>query len=226
MVQKEVQIEQSWKEVLKEEFKKDYFQNIKKQLRSLKLEGREIYPPGKLIFNAFNLTPFNDVKIVILGQDPYHNPGEAMGLSFSVPRGVKIPPSLRNIFREVAADVGCTIPNHGDLSYWAHQGVFLLNAILTVEKNRASSHKTLGWQYFTDSVIRFLSDKREHIVFMLWGNFAKQKEPLIDRDKHLILCSPHPSPLAGEGFFGNHHFSQANEYLLKHNIKPIDWQIK
>lgn len=226
MVQKEVQIEQSWKEVLKEEFEKEYFQNIKNQLRSMKVQGREIYPPGKLIFNAFNTTPFDKVKVIILGQDPYHNPGEAMGLSFSVPKGIKIPPSLKNIFKEISDDIGCSIPNHGDLSYWAEQGVFLLNTILTVEKNLASSHKNIGWQYFTDSIIRHLSDKKEYLVFMLWGNFAKQKEVLIDRVKHLVLSSPHPSPLAGGGFFGNHHFSQANEYLLRHNIKPIDWQIK
>ena len=225
MKNKDIQIEASWKEVLADEFEKEYFCSLRNILYQYKSEGREIFPAGNLIFNAFNSTSFYDVKVVILGQDPYHNPGEAMGLSFSVPKGVKTPPSLKNIYKEIVNDVGGSHPLHGDLTQWAKQGVFLLNAILTVEKNKPSSHKSIGWQNFTDAVIKVLSDKREHLVFMLWGNFAKQKEILIDRGKHLILSSPHPSPLAGGGFFGNHHFSQTNEYLTDHGYKPIDWEI-
>lgn len=220
-----VQIEPGWHEVLNKEFEKDYFIQLKDKLYSLKKEGRIIFPPGSLIFSAFNSTPFDKVKIVILGQDPYHGDGEAMGLSFSVPKNIKIPPSLQNIYKEIHTDIGMSIPNHGDLSQWAAQGVLLLNASLTVERNQANSHKNIGWYAFTDEVIRLLSEKREHLVFMLWGNFAKQKKILINPDKHLILEAAHPSPLAGGAFFGCKHFSKANNYLQKHGISAIDWNV-
>lgn len=221
-----VQIEESWKEVLHDEFQQPYFQSIVTYLRKAKADGKTIYPPGSLIFNAFNKTPFHRVKAVILGQDPYHNPGEAMGLCFSVPRGVRVPPSLKRIFRELHDDVGIDIPDHGDLTAWAEHGVFLLNAMLTVEKNKPGSHRDIGWQHFTDAVIRKLSSRREHLAFLLWGNFAKKKKSLIDTSNHLVLESPHPSPLAGDGFFGNHHFSLTNEYLQSHGKEPVDWSLK
>lgn len=221
----DVKIEASWKEVLKDEFSQPYFQSLATFLKQAKAEGKTIYPPGSLIFNAFNSTPFDEVKVVILGQDPYHNPGEAMGLSFSVPRGVRIPPSLKNIYKELHNDVGIAIPNHGDLTAWAKQGVFLLNAMLTVERNQPRSHHNVGWQNFTDAVIRKLSDEREHLVFMLWGGFARKKKELIDTNRHLVLESAHPSPLAGNAFFGNHHFSKANAYLQKNGKEPIDWRL-
>ncbi len=222
----EVRIENSWKEVLQDEFKKDYFKTIKSFLvREIK-SGKKIYPRGKLIFNAFDSTPFEKVKVVILGQDPYHNPGEAMGLCFSVPKGVRVPPSLKNIYKEIENDLHIPSPQHGDLSSWADQGVFLLNAMLTVEKNKAGSHRKIGWQQFTDAVIQKLSDERDGLVFLLWGNFAKSKRILIDNQRHLILQSVHPSPLAGKKFFDNHHFSQANSYLKKGGETPIDWAIK
>jgi uracil-DNA glycosylase len=221
----QVRIEESWKEVLRDEFEQDYFKLIKSFLvREIK-NGKKVYPPGKLIFNAFDSTPFEKVKVVILGQDPYHNPGEAMGLCFSVPRGVKVPPSLRNIYKEIENDLNIPAPSHGDLSNWAKQGVFLLNAMLTVEKNKAGSHRKIGWQQFTDAVIRKLSDHRDGLVFLLWGNFAKSKRILIDSQRHLILESVHPSPLAGKRFFGNKHFSQANAYLQNQGVKPIDWSL-
>jgi uracil-DNA glycosylase len=220
-----VQIEISWKEKLREEFEKPYFQALTEKIKSRRREGKIIYPPGPLIFNAFCLTPFDKVKVVIIGQDPYHNPGEAMGLSFSVPKGVKIPPSLKNIYKELNEDLGVPVPNHGDLTAWARQGVFLLNAMLTVEENQAGSHKNVGWQTFTDAVIHQLSLHRKHIVFLLWGNFAKGKKNLIDGNKHLILEAVHPSPLAGGAFFGCKHFSKTNEYLLKTNQNPVDWSI-
>ena len=221
-----VQIEESWKEVLHDEFQQPYFQSIVTYLRKAKTDGKTIYPPGPLIFNAFNKTPFHRVKAVILGQDPYHNPGEAMGLCFSVPRGVRVPPSLKRIFRALHDDVGVDIPDHGDLTAWAEHGVFLLNAMLTVEKNKPGSHRDIGWQNFTDAVIRKLSSRREHLAFLLWGNFAKKKKSLIDTSKHLVLESPHPSPLAGDGFFGNHHFSRTNEYLNNHGKEPVDWSLQ
>ncbi|NUO00034.1 MAG: uracil-DNA glycosylase [Saprospiraceae bacterium] len=220
-----VKIEPSWKAVLESEFEQPYFQTIASFLRREKEAGKIIYPPGPLIFNAFNSTPFQDVKVVILGQDPYHNPGEAMGLSFSVPRGVTTPPSLKNIYKELNTDVGLPIPAHGDLSAWAKQGVFLLNAMLTVEHKQAQSHQNIGWQNFTDAVIRKLSDQRQHLVFMLWGNFARKKNSLIDASKHLILEAAHPSPLAGGAFFGCKHFSKANGYLKEHGLPPIDWKV-
>ena len=218
-----VKIEESWKAVLKEEFEQPYFQSLATFLRNAKSNGKTIYPPGSLIFNAFNTTPFDQVKVVILGQDPYHNPGEAMGLSFSVPKGVRIPPSLRNIYKEINDDLGLPIPNHGDLTRWAEQGVFLLNAMLTVEKNKPRSHQKIGWQDFTDAVIRKLSEQREGLVFMLWGGFAKKKAVLINGGKHKLLMAAHPSPLAGGAFFGSKHFSQANAYLEAQGKEPIDW---
>lgn len=221
----EVRIEPSWKEALKDEFDQPYFQGIVSFLKNEKAAGKVIYPPGGLIFNAFDTTPFEKVKVVVLGQDPYHNPGEAMGLCFSVPKGVRIPPSLVNIYKELQTDVGASIPSHGDLTAWAQQGVFLLNAMLTVEKNQAASHQKIGWQTFTDAVIRKLSQQREHLVFMLWGGFAKKKKELIDTSRHLVLEAAHPSPLAGGAFFGCRHFSQANEYLAKHGVEPVDWQV-
>ena len=220
-----VQIEESWKEVLEDEFGQPYFQSLARYLKKEKADGKIIYPPGPLIFNAFNTTPFHEVKVVILGQDPYHNPGQAMGLCFSVPEGVTPPPSLKNIFKELKEDVGAPIPDHGDLTKWAEQGVLLLNAFLTVEKNKPASHRKIGWQTFTDSVIRKLSAIRENLVFMHWGGFAKKKSSLIDDDDHLVLKAAHPSPLAGGAFFGNQHFSQANEYLKKHGKEPVDWNL-
>lgn len=220
-----IKIHPSWKHVLSGSFEKPYFDEISVRLHALKAGGRTIYPPGPLIFNAFNTTPFESVKVVILGQDPYHNPSEAMGLSFSVPKGVRIPPSLKNIFKELNSDLGCPIPSHGDLSDWARQGVFLLNAILTVERNSAAAHRNLGWQLFTDDVIHTLSEKRKHIVFMLWGNFARNKRTLIDDSKHLILEAAHPSPLAGNAFMGCRHFSKANEYLISKGLEPVSWDI-
>lgn len=220
-----VKIEESWKQVLEGEFKQPYFQSLATFLKKEKSSGKKVYPPGSLIFNAFNTTPFNEVKVVILGQDPYHNPGEAMGLSFSVPKDKKIPPSLRNIYKELYEDLGIPIPRHGDLTKWAEQGVFLLNAMLTVEHRSPRSHQKIGWQDFTDSVIRKLSEEREGLVFMLWGGFAKKKEVLIDDNKHLILKAAHPSPLAGGAYFGSRHFSQANEYLKKQGKEPIDWNV-
>jgi uracil-DNA glycosylase len=187
--------------------------------------GKIIFPPGSLIFNAFNTTTFDKVKVVILGQDPYIKPGEAMGLSFSVPKNVAIPPSLLNIYKELHEDTGCSIAKHGDLTQWALQGVFLLNATLTVERGNSNSHASIGWHTFTDAVIRKLSEKKEGLVFMLWGNFAKKKSALIDPFKHLILEAPHPSPMAGGAFFGCRHFSKANEYLASQGKEPVDWQI-
>ena len=220
-----VQIEESWKEVLQDEFEKPYFQHIRTFLTKEKQNGKVIYPPGSLIFNAFNITPFNNVKVVILGQDPYHGPRQAMGLSFSVPQDVNPPPSLKNIFKEIHNDLGILPPDHGDLTHWAKQGVFLLNAMLTVEKGKAGSHQRIGWQSFTDAVIKALSDHRDGIVFLLWGRFAQSKAPLIDQLKHHVLQSAHPSPLAGNRFFNNQHFSRTNELLLGQGQTPIDWNL-
>lgn len=226
MSEQNVQIEGSWKIRLSHCFDKPYFQEIRSFLREEKSAGKLIYPPGKFIFNAFDRVPFDKLKVVILGQDPYHNPGEAMGLSFSVPKGIKIPPSLKNIYKEIKEDLGHAIPSHGDLSHWADQGVLLLNAMLTVEHKKAGSHRKIGWQSFTDDVIEVISKEQENVVFMLWGNFAKGKKTLIDTDKHLVLEAAHPSPLAGGGFFGSKHFSKANTYLKSMDKQPIDWQIK
>ena len=220
-----VQIHPSWAHQLKSEFEQPYFKSLVHFIKEEIANGKKIYPPGRLIFNAFDQTPFEEVKVVIIGQDPYHGMGEAMGLSFSVPKGIRIPPSLRNIFKELHQDVGFHIPSHGDLTSWAKQGVFLLNAILTVEHKRPGSHKNAGWQAFTDAVIQKISMEREGIVFLLWGNFARSKATMIDTSKHIILESPHPSPLARGGFFDNHHFSKVNELLKKAGKAPIDWQV-
>ncbi len=217
-------IESSWLEVLKDEFQQPYFLEIKKFLLEDKKKYR-VFPPGQLIFNAFNLTPFDKVKIVIIGQDPYHGYGQAHGLCFSVPKGVVKPPSLQNIFKELKEDLNINPPEHGDLTGWAKQGVFLLNAILTVRENTPESHRNIGWEKFTNAAIENLSNKKEHLVFMLWGAYAQEKEKLIDNTKHLILKAAHPSPLsANRGFFGCHHFSKANQYLIANNIDPIKWE--
>lgn len=221
----QIKIEPSWKIALEKEFEQPYFQALVSFLKNEKQAGKTIYPPGSQIFNAFDSTPFEKVEVVILGQDPYHNPGEAMGLSFSVPKGVRIPPSLQNIFKELNTDLGVPVPQHGDLSAWAARGVFLLNAMLTVERNRPSSHSQIGWQNFTDAVIKKLSEARNGLVFMLWGNFARKKKELIDGSRHLILEAAHPSPLAGGAFFGCRHFSKANEYLKQTGKTPIDWNL-
>ena len=220
----DVKIQQEWKEVLEEEFKKDYFKNLVEYLHKEKESGQVIYPPGSLIFNAFNLTPFIKVKVVILGQDPYHNPGQAHGLSFSVPEGVIAPPSLKNIYKEIEADLGISLQGKGgNLEGWARQGVFMLNAILTVRAGVAASHSRIGWEKFTDAVIQTLSDRKTGVVFMLWGNFARSKKALIDSTKHTILEAAHPSPLAGGAFFGCRHFSKCNQVLTSEGLTPIDW---
>lgn len=225
--QKKPVIDATWFRLLLPEFDKAYFQYIRAFLKTEKLAGKRIYPPGSKIFNAYNLTPFPDVKVVILGQDPYHGAGQAHGLCFSVPDGVKPPPSLVNIFKELNRDVQCEIPVSGNLERWAGQGVFLLNSILTVEADIAASHSKIGWQYFTDETIKQLSMHKEHLVFMLWGKFAQQKKELIDGSKHLILEAAHPSPFsADKGFFGCGHFSKANAYLVSHGITPVNWSAK
>ncbi|MDI6833567.1 MAG: uracil-DNA glycosylase [Bacteroidales bacterium] len=217
-------IESSWLEVLKDEFQQPYFIEIKKFLLEDKKKYR-VFPPGQLIFNAFNLTPFDKVKIVIIGQDPYHGYGQAHGLCFSVPKGIAKPPSLQNIFKELKEDLNINPPDYGDLTGWARQGVFLLNAILTVRENTPESHRNIGWENFTNAAIKNLSDKKEHLVFMLWGAYAQEKEKLIDNTKHLILKAAHPSPFsANRGFFGCHHFSKANQYLIANSIDPIKWE--
>lgn len=221
----EVKIEESWKAVIGVEFEKPYFQAIRSFLKKELAAGKAIYPPGPLIFNAFDHTPFDRVKVVLLGQDPYIKPGEAMGLCFSVPKGMPIPPSLKNIFSEIEADIGCpmTQRKHGDLTCWASQGVFLLNASLTVERGKSNAHAAIGWHTFTDVAIRTLSEQREGLVFLLWGSFAKQKAQLVDPFRHLILEAAHPSPLARNAFSGCRHFSKTNEFLLANNQRPIDW---
>ncbi len=220
-----VQIEGSWKEVLKDEFKKPYFKQIAEHLKTEKEQGKTIYPPGSLIFHAFEATPFNNVKIVILGQDPYHGPKQAHGLSFSVQQGVSPPPSLINIFKELHEDVGMAIPKGGNLESWARQGVLLLNASLTVRAQEPMSHSKIGWHHFTDAVISKISEEKEQVVFLLWGKFAQEKKVLINDKKHLILTSAHPSPLSVKGFFGNRHFSKANTFLMKQGLDPIDWSL-
>ena len=220
-----VKIEQSWKEALHSEFDKPYFAELVSYLHAEKRAGKVIYPPGPQIFRAFELTPVDKVKVVILGQDPYHNPGQAMGLSFSVPNGVPAPPSLKNIFKEAEDDLGIKMSGSPNLEGWARQGVLLLNAMLTVRAGEPSSHSTIGWQQFTDAVISYLSDHRENIVFMLWGNYARSKAALIDRNKHLVLEAAHPSPLARGAFFGSRPFSKANHYLVQTGRGPIDWRL-
>lgn len=222
----DVKIEASWKEMLKSEFTKPYFLQVATHLKTEKLTGATIYPPGQMIFNAFSHTPFNEVKVVILGQDPYHNPGQAMGLSFSVPDGVPPPPSLVNIYKELHTDIGMPIPKTGNLTPWAKQGVLLLNAILTVRANEPASHSKIGWMNFTDAVIKKISDERTNAVFVLWGKFAQDKQVLIDATKHHILKAAHPSPLsAHNGFFGCKHFSRINQLLMKDGLDPIDWNL-
>lgn len=216
-------IEESWLAVLQPEFEKPYFSDLKRFLVEEKNQQHKIYPPGSRIFAAFDYTPFDDVKVVILGQDPYHGPGQANGLCFSVADHIRMPPSLVNIFKELQDDMGCAIPQSGNLEGWAKQGVFLLNATLTVRANQAGSHQNKGWEQFTDAVIRTLSEQREGLVFLLWGNYAKAKAELIDKDKHLVLLAAHPSPLARGAFFGSKHFSQANTYLQAKGKKPVQW---
>lgn len=220
----DVKIEPTWKQQLGAEFDKPYFATLAEQVRQAYRMG-PCFPPSRLVFNAFNLCPFNEVKVVIMGQDPYHEPKQAMGLSFSVPEGVAIPPSLQNIFKEIQADLGKPLPTSGDLTRWASQGVLLLNATLTVQAHVANSHQGLGWSVFTDAAIRALSAHREHLVFMLWGGYARSKRSLIDGQRHLILESVHPSPLSANrgGWFGNHHFSRCNAYLRSHGLTEIDW---
>lgn len=220
-----VRIEESWKQALQSEFEKPYFAGLVASLHEEKARGEVIYPPGSQIFRAFELTPVPQVKVVILGQDPYHNPGQAMGLSFSVPDGVPAPPSLVNIFKEISSDLGVRMSGSPNLEPWARQGVLLLNSILTVRAGQAASHRSLGWETFTDAVIKYLSDNCDGIVFMLWGNFARTKAALIDPEKHLILEAAHPSPLARGAFFGCRHFSKANNFLTFKGKTPIEWQL-
>lgn len=221
----DVKIEQSWKEALKDEFGKPYFISLVNYLHQEKTEGKTIYPSGRQIFKAFELTPVDKVKVVILGQDPYHGPGQAMGLSFSVPNNMPAPPSLKNIFKEIHDDLGITMSGRPDLENWARQGVLLLNAILTVRAGQAASHSRIGWTEFTDAVIRYISDNLDGVVFLLWGNFARSKKALIDTSRHHVLEAAHPSPLAGGAFFGCRHFSKTNEILVSEGKTPIDWKL-
>lgn len=222
----DVKIEASWKSALKAEFAKPYFEQAAIHVKTEKSQGKTIYPPGSMIFNAFNQTPFEKVKVVILGQDPYHGPNQAHGLCFSVQPGIAPPPSLLNIFKELQDDIGIPVPSHGNLNHWAEQGVFLLNASLTVRAGEPMSHAKIGWAPFTDAVIKTISDKKEHVVFLLWGKFAQEKSVLINQARHLILRAAHPSPLSAyAGFLGCKHFSKTNEYLVKHGIDPVDWSL-
>lgn len=219
----EVKIDPSWKKLLNSEFEKEYFLNLAEYIKN-EYSSNTIYPAGPMIFNAFNQTPFDKVRVVILGQDPYHGPGQAHGLSFSVQDGVSFPPSLKNIFKELKSDLDVELPETGNLTKWADQGVFLLNSVLTVRKSNPGSLAKKGWETFTDSVIKILSDKKDNLVFLLWGNYAISKENLIDEKRHLILKAPHPSPFSADrGFFGCKHFSKTNVYLSKNNISPIKW---
>lgn len=220
-----VKIEPGWKSVLNEEFEKSYFTELVNFIKKEISEGKKIYPPGKLIFNAFEKTPFDNVKVVILGQDPYHGEGQAHGLSFSVPQGIKQPPSLVNIFKEINADLGIMPPAHGNLEQWAEQGVFLLNAILTVRRSEPASHSQAGWADFTDAVISKISEHKKGVVFLLWGNFARQKKALIDTSKHFVLESAHPSPFSATKFFGCKHFSETNRILREQGLQEINWAI-
>ncbi|MES2778965.1 MAG: uracil-DNA glycosylase [Bacteroidota bacterium] len=222
----EVTIAESWKPILKQEFESPYFDTLRTFLKQEKAKGTTVYPPGPQIFAAFDHTPFDKVKVVILGQDPYHGAGQAHGLCFSVNKTVTVPPSLKNIYKELETDIpGFTVPTHGDLSSWADQGVLLLNATLTVEKDKAGSHQGKGWEQFTDAVIKQLSEQKEHLVFILWGKFAQSKASLIDANKHLILTAAHPSPFSAyNGFFGCKHFSKTNAYLHQLGVLPVIWQ--
>ncbi len=222
----QVQIDPSWKEALYQEFAKPYFQRLKAFLKEEKQSGASVFPPGKFIFHAFNTTPFDQVKVVILGQDPYHGPGQAHGLSFSVQHGVAIPPSLRNMYQELQQDVGISIPNHGNLEPWARQGVLLLNSLLTVRASQPGSHKGKGWEAFTSAAIAALNRSKEGLVFLLWGRYAQEKGAVIDPEKHLVLRAAHPSPFsAHKGFFGCQHFSQVNAFLEQQHQSPINWQV-
>ena len=221
----EVKIEQTWKNALASEFEKPYFASLVRFLHAERQAGRRVFPPGSQIFRAFELTPVQQVKVVILGQDPYHGPGQAHGLSFSVPEGVQAPPSLKNIFKEIETDLGIRMSGYPNLENWARQGVLLLNAVLTVRCAEAAPHSKTGWQEFTDAVIRYISDNCEGVVFMLWGNFARTKSELIDHSRHCVLEAAHPSPLARGAFFGCRHFSKANEYLTSIGRTPIDWKL-
>jgi len=226
MTEVKPQIEESWKEILQEQFNSSYFKSMKEFLVEEK-QRFTVYPPGSLIFNAFNLTPFSAVRVVIIGQDPYHGAGQAHGLCFSVPRGISSPPSLVNIFKEINEDLGIPMPKHGNLEKWARQGVLLLNATLTVRANQAGSHQKKGWEIFTDAVISQLSKQRVGLVFLLWGKFAQDKESLIDTQKHYILKAAHPSPYSAyNGFFGCRHFSRTNEILRRHGLPEIDWSVE
>lgn len=222
----DIRLEASWKTLLIEEFQKPYMQDLKKFLKSERDSKKTIYPSGSQIFNAMNLTPFEKVKVVILGQDPYHGPNQAHGLCFSVRKGVPPPPSLVNIFKELMADIGISKPVHGELTSWAEQGVLLLNATLTVEEHKAGSHQNRGWEAFTDKIIHLINDNRENVVFLLWGSFAQKKASFIDRSKHFVLEAPHPSPLsAHRGFLGCKHFSKTNDYLESKGIQPVNWNV-
>lgn len=224
--QDRVQLEGTWKQRLLGEFQKDYMEQLKAFLVNEKKAGKVIYPKGDEYFNAFNLTPFEKVKVVIIGQDPYHGPNQAHGLCFSVQPGIPFPPSLRNIFKEINEELGLPIPSHGCLTHWADQGVLLLNAVLTVEQSKAAAHQGKGWETFTDAVIHKVNDELENVVFLLWGSYAQKKGSFIDKSKHCVLKSPHPSPLsAHRGFFGNGHFQQCNEYLESKGLAPIDWSV-
>ncbi len=221
-----VRLEQSWKELLLPEFELEYMRSLREFLLREKQQGKVIFPAGNDIFNALNSTPFHKTRVVILGQDPYHGPGQAHGLCFSVRPGVETPPSLKNIYKEIAADLGIPPARSGCLQYWAEQGVLLLNAVLTVESGQAASHQGKGWEQFTDRIVALLNERREGLVFLLWGSYAQRKGAIIDRHRHLVLESVHPSPLsASRGFFGNHHFSKANSYLSANGQAPIDWRV-
>lgn len=220
------QIDASWKRALEAEFGSAYMHELKAFLQAERAAGRAIFPPMRQVFAAFDHTPFDQVRVVIVGQDPYHGTGQAMGLSFSVPRGIDVPPSLRNVFTELQSDVGIERPTHGDLTHWADQGVLLLNTSLTVRAHEAASHSGKGWEQLTDAAIRALAEEREGIVFLLWGRHAQAKRSMIDHRRHFVLSAPHPSPLsASKGFFGCRHFSQANEYLAARGAQPIDWSL-
>ena len=219
----DVRIEQSWKQRLQTEFDKPYFEQLTQFVRT-EYQTRTIYPPARLIFNAFNLCPFDKVKVVIIGQDPYHGAGQAHGLCFSVQDGVQFPPSLRNIFKEIHDDIGTPVPLSGNLTRWAEQGVLLLNATLTVRADEAGSHQRRGWETFTDAVINAVASEKQNVVYILWGSYAQQKAAMVNRSQNLVLESVHPSPLsASRGFFGNHHFSRANQYLIEHGKEPVAW---
>ena len=223
---RQVKLEASWLREVGEEFEQPYMHELSAFLREQKTAGKRIFPPGGKLFNALDSTPFDEVKVVILGQDPYHGPGQAHGLCFSVPSGVAPPPSLQNIFRELQSDLDFRIPNHGCLEHWAGQGVLLLNAVLTVEARHAASHQGKGWERFTDRIVQCLNEKRGGLAFMLWGAYAQRKGAIIDRDTHLVLAAPHPSPFSADrGFFGCRHFSRANDYLQEQGKQPVDWQL-